>query len=74
MIVMPNHFHCIIENVGADTQVCPDMDGQSVENENGQSVENGQTRRSAPTFWSKYPLHLKELIAMLVSTIKTAKQ
>jgi len=23
MIVMPNHFHCIIENVGADLCVCP---------------------------------------------------
>ena len=29
MIVMPNHFHCIIENVGsvgADLRVCPDSD------------------------------------------------
>lgn len=23
MIVMPNHFHCIFENVGADLRVCP---------------------------------------------------
>jgi len=23
MIIMPNHFHCIIENVGADLRVCP---------------------------------------------------
>ena len=23
MIVMPNHFHCIIQNVGADLRVCP---------------------------------------------------
>jgi putative transposase len=23
MIVMPNHFHCIVENVGADLRVCP---------------------------------------------------
>lgn len=28
MIVMPNHFHCIIKNVGANTQVCPDNIGQ----------------------------------------------
>ena len=27
-IVMPNHFHCIVVNVGADQRVCPD-DGQS---------------------------------------------
>lgn len=27
-IVMPNHFHCIVVNVGADLRVCPD-DGQS---------------------------------------------
>ncbi|MDI9342308.1 MAG: hypothetical protein QM534_17175 [Sediminibacterium sp.] len=23
MITMPNHFHCILENVGADLRVCP---------------------------------------------------
>ena len=23
MMVMPNHFHCIIQNVGADLRVCP---------------------------------------------------
>lgn len=23
MIVMPNHFHCVVENVGADLSVCP---------------------------------------------------
>lgn len=23
MVVMPNHFHCIIENVGADLCICP---------------------------------------------------
>ncbi len=23
MVVMPNHFHCIVENVGADLRVCP---------------------------------------------------
>ncbi len=26
MVVMPNHFHCIIENVGADLRVCPDAE------------------------------------------------
>jgi len=24
-IVMPNHFHCIIQNVGADLRVCPNV-------------------------------------------------
>ncbi len=46
MVVMPNHFHCIIENVGtvgADLRVCPDND------QNGQNVENGQSHRIAPT-------------------------
>jgi len=33
MVVMPNHFHCIIENVGmvpvgADLRVCPDVSGE----------------------------------------------
>lgn len=23
MVIMPNHFHCIVENVGADLRVCP---------------------------------------------------
>jgi len=23
-IIMPNHFHCIVQNVGADLRVCPD--------------------------------------------------
>jgi len=23
MVVMPNHFHCIVQNVGADLRVCP---------------------------------------------------
>ena len=27
-VVMPNHFHCIIQNVGADQRVCPDNDGE----------------------------------------------
>lgn len=37
MVIMPNHFHCIIEitPVGADLCVCPEI--------------IGQTRRSAPT-------------------------
>ena len=25
MVIMPNHFHCIIQNVGADLRVCPDL-------------------------------------------------
>jgi len=26
MIIMPNHLHFIVENVGADLRVCPDLD------------------------------------------------
>ena len=33
MVIMPNHFHCIIQNVGADLRVCPN-------GENGQSTQN----------------------------------
>ncbi|MGB0871386.1 MAG: hypothetical protein ACPGSD_17485, partial [Flavobacteriales bacterium] len=29
-IIMPNHFHCIIHNVGADQSVCPKTADQSV--------------------------------------------
>jgi putative transposase len=32
MIVMPNHFHCIVENVGADLCVCPDTDAVGKQN------------------------------------------
>ena len=39
-IVMPNHFHCVIHNVGADLRVCP--------NDNTKPFDNGQTQRSAP--------------------------
>ena len=38
-IIMPNHFHGIIEIVGADPRVCP----------SGCSLGLGQTRGSAPT-------------------------
>ncbi|HRP88614.1 MAG TPA: hypothetical protein PKX92_01110 [Edaphocola sp.] len=45
-VVMPNHFHCIIENggaktVGADLCVCPN-------NDNNPNNENGQSRRISP--------------------------
>ncbi len=33
MIVMPNHFHCIIEIVGADLRVCPEKERVCPENE-----------------------------------------
>ena len=29
MIVMPNHFHCIVEIVGADLRVCPGAAGMN---------------------------------------------
>jgi len=57
-VVMPNHFHCIIENtgvnVGADLRVRPDSDNPTgiLENpimDEGQTGQTGQTHRSAPT-------------------------
>ena len=30
MVVMPNHMHFIIENVGADLRVCPDNTGEHI--------------------------------------------
>ena len=73
MIVMPNHFHCIIENVGmavgADLRVCPDTDtdGQFIEN------ENGQTHRSAPTMGDKPILgeHIGSPLRAVVQWFKT---
>lgn len=29
MIVMPNHFHGILENVGADLRVCPNSNNDN---------------------------------------------
>lgn len=52
MIVMPNHFHCIIENigtavgaVGADLRVCPDIADGDI---SGEQPHFGRTRRFAP--------------------------
>ncbi len=39
MIIMPNHFHCIVENVGADLRVCPKQ-GENVER--GEHIEQGE--------------------------------
>lgn len=48
MVIMPNHFHCIIQNVGADLRVCPnDENGESTHN--GELNEIGQSHRIAPT-------------------------
>ncbi|HRI27846.1 MAG TPA: hypothetical protein PK239_03725 [Chitinophagales bacterium] len=41
MVVMPNHFHCIIENigtVGADLRVCPNTDNVNADNVNANNV------------------------------------
>lgn len=41
MVVMPNHFHCIIENigtVGADLRVCPNTDNVNTNNVNTDNV------------------------------------
>ena len=58
MVVMPNHFHCIIENVEADQRVRP-------YNENGQYVradlrvrpdtQNSQPHSGGPACPPKYP-------------------
>jgi len=38
MVVMPNHFHCIIENVGADPRVCPNINKITKPISGGQSL------------------------------------
>lgn len=52
MVVMPNHFHCIIEieeTVGADLSVCPiDIEQDNVDDTN-YANEEGRKRRCAPT-------------------------
>ena len=47
MIVMPNHFHCIIENVGADLRVCPKDKGKTNDNDKGKTNDNdkGKTNK-----------------------------
>ena len=45
MITMPNHFHCIIENVGtvgADLRVCPDNDKPQIINERRNDIMGNQ--------------------------------
>ncbi len=43
MVVMPNHFHCIIENIGttvwADLRVCPIADNVNTDNVNTDPIE-----------------------------------
>ncbi len=41
MIVMPNHFHCVVENVGADLRVCPDANDK-INDELGERNELGE--------------------------------
>jgi len=65
-IVMPNHFHCIIINVGAvgaDLRVCPD-DGQS---------RDGQSRRIAPTEMGEHNRgeHIGSPLPVVVQWFKT---
>lgn len=44
MVVMPNHFHCVVQNVGADLRVCPHVcHGNKQTTGNGQSHEIAQT-------------------------------
>jgi REP element-mobilizing transposase RayT len=38
MIVMPNHFHGILENVGADLRVCPDSNNDNANTIEGEHV------------------------------------
>ena len=40
MIVMPNHFHCIVEIVGADLRVCPDDKPVSDKSETDEPVSD----------------------------------
>jgi len=61
-IVMPNHFHCIIHNVGADLRVCPNNARQShntVHIHNAGQLHNimGQSHRIAPTDIQKSDEH-----------------
>lgn len=39
MVVMPNHFHCILENVGADLRVCPNTNNVNANNVNTNPIE-----------------------------------
>ncbi|HRP88861.1 MAG TPA: hypothetical protein PKX92_02355 [Edaphocola sp.] len=54
MVVMPNHFHCIIEivgtvTVGADLCVCPDNNkSDNTDNDKSDNTDDGQSRRIAP--------------------------
>ncbi len=47
-IVMPNHFHGVVVNVGADLRVCPETDLRVCPSD-VRSRNNGQSRRIAPT-------------------------
>ncbi len=41
-IIMPNHFHCIIENVGADLRVRPDNQNIRPDNQNASDIDSNR--------------------------------
>jgi len=61
-VVMPNHFHCIIHNVGADLCVCPNR---------GHTYNKGQSHRIAPTNTQKIGEHKGSPVRDIVQWFKT---
>lgn len=60
MTIMPNHFHCIIENVGilgeyvgADLRVCPNILGEQPKNILGEHVEHVGSPLHSVVQWFK---------------------
>jgi putative transposase len=50
IVVMPNHFHCIIENVksvGVDLCICPNKNGTN--NNVNHHIKRGQSHRNTPS-------------------------
>ncbi len=43
MIVMPNHFHCVVEIVGADLRVCPNIPHNTVPNTQSHFYQDNTT-------------------------------
>ncbi len=42
-VIMPNHFHAIILNVGADLRVCPDQNANNTHDMN--TIQNGKNNK-----------------------------
>ena len=68
MVVMPNHFHCIVQNVGADLRVCPGNSADDAKNKRNSGKPN-QGEHTGSEF--KQGEHIGSPLPVVVQWFKT---